>query len=538
MSARVEKDAAIEDLLSGTDAERFAALAKMSAAQYDRVREEIAKGMGIRVTTLDAEVEKARHPEPPPQANGHDTSAQMPSEIVEAMNEQHALIWQSGELRVLWRHEWDGGAPRTSSVNSTRLYYRNQEVRNSNPIDVWIESPNRAEFDRIAFEPGNTDPRVFNLWRGWSITPMVGDCSLILAHIKTAICSNDEALNTYVLSFLADIAQHPEDPKGTAVALRGPAGAGKGAFWRYCEATFAPYILQIITPEHFLTRFNDHLAGKLLVYIDEAVWAGNRKGLGQLKGIITERRILVERKHQPAFTIENLSRFLFATNEDWAIPADFDDRRFVMLDVGGALRNNDAYFKALDREQKTGGAAAFLHYLLHFPISVNLRHAPTTEALAKQKLLSLDDVGKFWRLMLTAHQHELSKGRGREADQITVRFGGVIRTTDLYDFYLAHAQRSRIQHPASFDALGCALRRFCPGIVKREARKTDGIYDPEGKRLKVYALPTLAEAREQFATALRRHWTSETPRTACDGSESHPLRPFHPPHWHYFSEAR
>ena len=114
----------------GTDAERFTALAAMTRVQYDRVREHIAKLMSIRVTTLDAEVEKLRHPEPPPQANGHDTSAQMmPSEIVEAMNERHALIWQSGDLRVLWRHEWDGGAPRTSSVTSTRLYYRNQEVR-------------------------------------------------------------------------------------------------------------------------------------------------------------------------------------------------------------------------------------------------------------------------------------------------------------------------------------------------------------------------------------------------------------------------
>jgi len=504
--ARADARAAPPIERARTDVEKYAALAAMTAAEYDRLRESIAKEMGIRVTTLDMEVEKLRRPAPSA-SNGQDHVEQIPtpiSEIVEQMNARHALIWQSGELRVLWRHEWDAGAPRTSSVNSTRLYYCNQAVRDSNPVDVWVESMQRAEFDRIAFEPGNTEPRVFNLWRGWTLRPIAGDCSLIVAHIKNVICSGDETLNTYLLSWLADIAQHPGDPKGTAIALRGPAGAGKGAFWRYCAATFAPYVLQIISPEHFLTRFNDHLAGKLMVYIDEAAWPGNRKGLGQLKGIITERRILVERKHQPAFEIDNLTRFLFATNEDWAIPADFDDRRFVMLDVGGALRNDDPYFQALDREQNSGGAAAFLHYLSQYQIEVNLRHAPATAALAKQKLLSLDDVGKFWRLMLTARTHYLRKGHGQDLYDLKIEFGSPTRTTDILELYQEHARRSRIQHPASFDALGCALRRYCPSLKKREARRTDGISDPDGRRLQVYTLPSLEEARTQFATALRQ----------------------------------
>jgi hypothetical protein len=190
VSAAPDIDAVLDALMKGTDAEKFAALAAMPRAQYDRLRQPVARAMGIRCGTLDIEVERLRRPS---QGNGHDRSGQMPNEIVEQMNARHALIWQSGELRVLWRHEWDGGVPRTSSVNSTRLYYRNQEIRDVNPVDVWIESLERCEFDHIAFEPGNTDPRVFNLWRGWSNTPMVGDCSLILAHIKNAICSGYRA---------------------------------------------------------------------------------------------------------------------------------------------------------------------------------------------------------------------------------------------------------------------------------------------------------------------------------------------------------
>jgi hypothetical protein len=466
------------------------------------VKPETIKEMLAEAETVKPN-KKKKAPKDKAPNNGHDDSAHEPNNIVEHMNSRHALIWQSGELRVLWRHEWDGGAPRTSSITSTHLYYRNQVTAFTNPVDAWMQSLERAEFDRLAFEPENTDPRVFNLWRGWALTPVAGDCHLILKHIKETICAGDEALNKYVIGFLADIAQNPQDPKGTAVALRGPAGAGKGALWRYCEAVFRPYVLHVISPEHFLTRFNDHLAGKLLVYIDEAAWPGDRKGLGQLKGTITERRILVERKHQPAFEIENLARFLFATNNDWAVPADFDDRRFVMLDVGGALRDNDSYWTALDYEQKNGGAAAFLHYLLHFPIEVNLRHAPATDALAKQKLLSLDDVGRFWRLMLTANIHYLSKGHGRDTYDLKIEFGQPSRTIDIYDLYLEHARRTR-QYAASFDALGRALHRYCPSLQKREGRRNDGVADPDGKRQRVYVLPTLENARAEFAAALRQ----------------------------------
>ena len=57
-----------------------------------------------------------------------------------------------------------------------------------------------------------------------------------------------------------------------------------------------------------------------------------------------------------------------ATNEEWAVPATFDERRFVVLEVSGKHRvrgpddlENRAYWDAIYSELKDGGREAFLH---------------------------------------------------------------------------------------------------------------------------------------------------------------------------------
>jgi putative DNA primase/helicase len=52
-----------EILLDGTDAQRYDFLATVDAATYDRLRDSFAKRMGIRISTLDLEVQKLRAPE-------------------------------------------------------------------------------------------------------------------------------------------------------------------------------------------------------------------------------------------------------------------------------------------------------------------------------------------------------------------------------------------------------------------------------------------------------------------------------------------
>src|SRR5207245_7567177 len=133
-----------------------------------------------------------------------------------------------------------------------------------------------------------------------------------------------------------------------------------------------------------VARFNDHLAGKLLVFGDEAVWSPDRKGVQKLKSYITDPTIAIEPKFVGLFEIANFARFIFATNEERAAPVDLGDRRYVPLPLDEAKIGDTLFWRAFHQEMNGGGPAALLHHLLHeVRCDLDLRITPKTAALAQ-----------------------------------------------------------------------------------------------------------------------------------------------------------
>lgn len=260
-------------------------------------------------------------------------------EILE-MNKCHAIVWVGSDAVVLWPHKLENGLPRLCGVAALKIWYEN--APNPMLVENWLAHPLRNQFDSVVFEPGVNTTSDFNLWSGWPITPRAGDCSLQLAHIHDVICAHDEGLFEYVTQWLANIFQQPRDKPGTALILFGGQGIGKGELYRQLEPLLLPHCIPLAGSDLLLGRFNDFYAGKLLTFGDEAAWPGDRRGVKKLKSFITEKRITIERKHVPAFTIKNYCRFIVATNRDQAAPAELDDRRFVVLPVSPQRRDDYA----------------------------------------------------------------------------------------------------------------------------------------------------------------------------------------------------
>lgn len=424
--------------------------------------------------------------------------------LVAEVNREHALVWLQGTLCVMWMNKWEGNLPRLSKIEDIKRRWRNRMIGKINPIDEWLNSEERAEYDAIVFQPGSADVgRNFNLFQGWGVVPVRGDCSLFLEHLRVVICNRDESLFQYLLQWLANIVQAPADRPGTAVVTGSGQGAGKGSIERYLRPIFDRHLLALAGDDQLLGRFNDFMAGKLLVFADEAVWAGDKKGLDKLKSYITEPRVSVDRKFLPAIEIDNFVRFMFASNRDHAAPAESDDRRFVMLPRNDAKIGDYTYWEALTTERKAGGPAALLHHLLtEVQIKRNLRDTPKTAALAEQKLLSLDSIGQFWRAMLMEHQHNLVEGPNKDNQtRHQWNFGEVVPTMTLHRFYLAFA-REHNKYRESVDALGRGLRKFVPDLSKREARVDEQRGLSIEPRTQVYEMPTLTEARAAFEAKL------------------------------------
>ena len=80
-------------------------------------------------------------------------------------------------------------------------------------------------------------------------------------------------------------------------------------------------------------RFNAALERNYVICMDEALFAGDKKSLNQLKSVVTEPEIRIEQKYQPPRTIRSYQRFFAATNHEHFAHMEHDDRRFLFLRV-------------------------------------------------------------------------------------------------------------------------------------------------------------------------------------------------------------
>src|SRR5262249_26401484 len=219
-----------------------------------------------------------------------------------------------------------------------------------------------------------------------------GDLSLMRAHIFNVVCSGDQKLFDYLIKWMAYAVQHPDKPMGVAVAFLGPQGAGKGVVARTFGSFFGKHFVHITHGDQLAGRFNASLATSNAVFLDETIWAGDKKGEGTLKALITEPSFQMEAKFRDPIMVENRLRIMVASNNDWAVPTGVGDRRWFVLNVADSYAGTGHrdYWTALYAEIENGGAAAMLHDLLAMDLSgFDVRDIPHTAAKAQQQMLSL-----------------------------------------------------------------------------------------------------------------------------------------------------
>jgi hypothetical protein len=327
------------------------------------------------------------------------------------------------------------------SVDDFKTWYANRTIaapdRNGNskrkPLGAaWVEHPQRRQYEGVDLVPNA--PRelpngYLNLWRGFGVEPKQGKWSLLLQHICHVLADGDRKAAEYILRWMAWAVQHPGEPAEVALVLRGGKGTGKGVFGNAVAKCFGEHALHIFHQSHLTGKFNGHLRSCLFLLADEAFWAGDKKGESVLKGLITERSLLIEQKGIDAVQWPNRLHVLMAANADWVVPASFDERRFVVLDVSikyaqGAASDNVRrdYFNALHSEIENGGVEAMLYDLLHWDLGDwHPRQIYETEGLRKQKDQSLSFIDQWLYELLQDGRLPVSGPLARGRDCATTR---------------------------------------------------------------------------------------------------------------------
>jgi hypothetical protein len=434
------------------------------------------------------------------------------------LNRRYGLLWVGSDLRIIAYATEQGEPHREMKLEAFHnfnapLQYVVTTLTGPQlkPLTrYWLKSQYRRHYRNVVFDPSPTPvaPDVLNLWTGFSVTPKKGDWSKLRKHIFEVLCHENITWFTWMMCWLANIVQDPARKPGTAVVIRGEQGTGKSIVATYVAALMKHNSLSISRPGQLIGRFNSHLAGKLFVTAEEAIWAGSKEGEGVMKDMITSPTQEIEGKGKDLFTVANHLRLWYCSNSEWVVPQSWDDRRYFVLDARNDHRNVKAWFDPIIEQMKQGGLAAMMWDLqnLWIPFGVNLRHPPSTPASTAQKVQSFSSEESWWHHVLS--EGELSANiqwpvPGSEAAakalanfgaaddrqrKAQIEGGLTITCAAVYQSYTDYCRDTKVRYPVNAKQLG----KMLASVGVEHTR------EPTGERKYCYHFKPLEAHREAF----------------------------------------
>jgi len=367
----------------------------------------------------------------------------------------------------------------------------------------WLEHPNRRQYKRVIFDPAAPDdPTVMNRWRGFGVAARPGAAHEdFLNHLHQNLCGGDEASYQYLVQWMANAVQKPGEVGHVAVVMRGAQGTGKSFFAKVFGKLFGRHFMHVTNPTHLVGQFNAHLEDCVLLFADEAFFAGDRKHESVLKTLITEDVRIVEHKGVNAEQRKSCLHLIMASNSDWVVPVALDDRRFFVLDVNDTKKEDRSYFGDIIRQMEAGGYESLLHFLLGLDLSkFDVTKFPKTAAFHEQRQMGAPSWIQWW----------VNKLRDGVLLPTDTNWKDFVSRQDLLDDYVQFMQKwHRYDRPVSqlqlIQHLGDLITGQPGGKLKRSRRK---IYkqtmDPSGHVITRetsadgYAVPDLNTCRSNF----------------------------------------
>jgi hypothetical protein len=456
-------------------------------------------------------------PEPPQETGGKGDSP------LARMNRKYCVVNDGGSVLV-FRDRYDEIMGRRiydrMSAAAFKLLHKNETVlvkaeggsAAKKPIaDVWLSHPKRRTYQSVVFDPsGKAAGSSLNLWRGFGFEPKAADWSKLKAHLRDNVCIGNTLYLTYLMNWMALLVQKPADQGEVAIIMRGKQGVGKGILGQILRRIFGQHGMYVSKSKHLVGAFNSHLRDCVLLFADEAFFAGDRAAEGTLKSLITEDTLTIEPKGQNVILCRNRLHIVMASNHDWVVPAGLDERRYFMLDVGEERMQDHNYFSAILEQMNNGGYSAMLHELLHRDISnFQVRKVPNTDALDDQKKRSFK-TEEAWLHEVLARGYIYRSKLGL-TDEFSC-WTDWASTDLLHESYLDYAKQHNERYPLKRVPFGRFMtemaqpRRGGIGELVGETltvSRIDGSKRPESvkrDRPMGYFLGTLTEARHNFGT--------------------------------------
>jgi hypothetical protein len=422
---------------------------------------------------------------------------------------EYALLEISGKFGVIQKSDliWYPSmstAPAlkvfSGSEIKTLLMRRLQKVASSMDPGVvikdFLHSPNTTIYRNLAFSPVPVASDILNLWHGMTIQPQQGSWLTIQQYLEHVLCSSDKDAYQYLRCYLAHMLQKPEEKPGVMIVLLGGQGIGKGTLEVILRKMFAATTLMVSDVDSVVGRFNSCLERAYIVFMDEALFNGDKKSTDRLKNFVTAKHIQIEAKHQPERSIESFHRFFAASNSQHFANTEYDDRRMFYLKVSEQFKGNHQYWKALYKAIQAGEVEAMVHDLLAQDLTDFVPgNRPVSKELLHQKIQSLPSFERFWfGALWDGETYELGvfSSSCRHSEW---KAGYPWKSKDILEVYEHKSRAERYHKKLNGRDVAEALRKICPSATLRRRMEN-------GDRANGYDLPDLTTARTEFEVYL------------------------------------
>jgi len=356
----------------------------------------------------------------------------------------------------------------------------------------------KFKYNGAGYKPGEVMPRSgYDKWGcGWKHVKNGNDFGFQgsgilwwLRSIYENMSCGDIEITKWIVSWAADLLQNPGKRPGTALTCRGGQGVGKGMYIKPISKLVEEHFLHTSRMQDLVGKFNAHLQSLLLVFADEAIYAGDSAGASVLKTLISEESMAVEKKGVDKFRSENFCRVYISSNSAWVVPAEADERRHCVVDAWDGHKQDQEFFRRVNASQYELGE--LLDELLNLDLKatgVDVSKVPDTEGLRGQKSQNMSLEEEF--LLALAQGLESEGGYSGDSDWeeignkiiADIMNGYVIRPQIMFDMFTAMFPKHHEIGYATQQCFTSRLSRIMPHEVKYGRMRSQNPKDNSANR--------------------------------------------------------
>lgn len=384
-------------------------------------------------------------------------------------NETHAQVLVDGKhkiMRTIPSHLNFGSRTYYEFISQEdlRKMYANEKIQVNEKINgeliipiykdkitAWVSHGDSRKYKNgVLFAPAkHLSDDCYNLWQGFDVEPVAGaNIDVIKRHIELVVCKGNPELIKYFYDWTAYTFQNPDKPAGSALVLRGEKGCGKGTIGHFLRKIWGQHGVHISNSKHLVGNFNAHLADACFLFADEAFYSGDRQHEGVLKALITEPTFMNEKKFKDVVSKQNFLKIFMVTNNEYAVPASRDERRYCVFDVSSDRIGDKKYFEELHAACDVETVqCAFLYEMLNRDIKdFHSGNIPESQGLKDQRLASLNSAGKWLADSFTQGYFNLK-------DENNNPWQNEMTSENLYSSYITWCDSQRITYRMSQNSL-------------------------------------------------------------------------------------